>query len=125
MELSKAIELVKSGEFINCPIYEVWEIKSVLTMTNTPEATAALKAFDAKLSPEKLNEISKGKADDVEAVWNTIDDIKKDNNPLKDDEFQSRYNNFWNNIEFEQDTKEAVDKEKSGQLFTAKCNSLF
>ena len=111
MELSKAIGLVKSGEFINLPIYEVWEIKRMLTMAGTPEATEALGVFDAKLPPKKLKEISEGKADDIEAVWSTIDTIKEDHDPLKDDEFQSRYNNFWNNIEFEQDAKDPVNKE--------------
>ena len=111
MELSKAIALVKSGDFIKLPIYEVWEIKRMLTMAGTPEATEALGVFDAKLPPKKLKEISEGKADNIEAVWSTIDTIKEDHDPLKDDEFQSRYNNFWNNIEFEQDAKDPVDKE--------------
>ena len=97
MELSRAIELVNSGEFINRPIYEVWEIRSVLETAGTPDAAEVLKIFDTKISPEQLKAASESKADDIEAVWNTIDSLKKENDPLKDDEFQSRYNNFWNN----------------------------
>ena len=77
MELAEAIKIVKNGDIINRPIYEVWEIRSVLEAAGTPDAADALKIFDTKISPEQLKAASESKADDIKAVLNTIDSIKK------------------------------------------------
>ncbi|MBR2033134.1 MAG: hypothetical protein IKA03_00495, partial [Alphaproteobacteria bacterium] len=42
-----------------------------------PEAEEALKIFDTKISPDQLKADSERRADDIEAVWSAIEDIKK------------------------------------------------
>ena len=110
MELSEAISIVKNGDISTHSLHEKWEIRYKLAMAGTPEAEEALKIFDAKISPEQLKADSERRADDIEAVWSAVETIKKDNNPLDDGAFRDKYNNFWNNVEIEQDASETIYK---------------
>ncbi|MFI3241339.1 MAG: hypothetical protein R3Y43_02095 [Alphaproteobacteria bacterium] len=101
MELNQAIKLVKSGEFKELAIFDLWELTSVLEASNSTDAQIALQEVNGVYSQSYMKDENKNFGEIVKTNIKAIEALNY--NPMSDVENKEvqRINKIFNNIEIE------------------------